>query len=101
MRALRRRGFHVEQQVFVEGAGYVDAYVAGVFLEIDGRAHHSSPEAFEADRQRDLAVRRHGLQLIRLSYAQTWRTWEHTLKALLETIEQVGPLGRRKVAQLI
>lgn len=100
VRALRRRGYTVEQQVYVEGAGFIDAYAGGVFIEIDGREHHSSPAAFDEDRRRDLAVRRQGLQLVRLSYHQTWRTWDATLRAVLETIEQVGAQGKRRVEQL-
>lgn len=98
VRWLRRRGFTVEQQVWVEGAGFVDAYVAGIFLELDGREHHSSAEAFEADRRRDLMLRRRGLQLVRLSYGQVWRTWDHTRGALLETIARTGRIGARRAA---
>lgn len=101
VRALRRRGHDVEQQVYVEGVGFVDAYVSGLFLEIDGRTHHSSPESFNEDRRRDLAMRRHGLQILRLSYSQVWHSWRSTEEALLETVAQVGRQGRRRVAQLL
>lgn len=100
VRALRRHGYRVEQQVFVEGAGYIDAYVSGLFLEIDGREHHSSPDAFNQDRRRDLALRRLGLQLLRLSYEQVWHDWSSTLPALRETIQRVGPMGKKRVRQL-
>lgn len=95
VRALRGAGFTVEQQVYVQGVGWVDAYVAGLFLEIDGRLHHSSPAAFDEDRRRDLAMRRLGLQVLRLSYHQVWRMWEPTWQALRQTIAQVGRHGRR------
>lgn len=100
VRWLRHQGFAVEQQVYVEEVGYVDAYVAGVFLEIDGRSHHSSPDAFEKDRARDLALRKRGLQILRLSYWQVWTQWEDTKRDLVSTIRNLGPQGRRAVQRL-
>lgn len=100
VRWLRRRGFRVEQQVYVEGVGYVDAYVGGLFLEIDGRAHHSDESAFGRDRRRDLRALRHGLQVLRVSYDQVWHHWERTQQDILATIDEVGRFGRRKVEQL-
>lgn len=100
VRWLRRRGFRVEQQVFVEDVGYIDAYVGGLFLEIDGREPHEMPDAFSRDRRRDLRTTRHGLQVMRLSYEQTWITWEDTKTAVLETIAEVGAFGRKKAARL-
>lgn len=101
VRWLRRRGFQVEQQVFVDGAGYVDLYVGGVLMEIDGRDGHSGPDAFAKDRRRDLRTGRHGLQILRLSYEQVWLTWEDTQDAVLETIAEVGAFGRRKMERLL
>ena len=101
VRWLRRRGFEVEQQVFVDGAGYVDLYAGGLLLEIDGQDGHSGPDAFGKDRRRDLRTGRHGLQILRLSYEQVWRGWSDTQDAVLETIAQVGAFGRRKVERLL
>lgn len=101
VRWLRQRGFRVEQQVFVEDVGYVDAYAGGIMIEIDGREHHSSPDAFAADRRRDLALRRLGLQGIRLSYGQVWHAWPQTQAALLEMIAHVGRQGRRALARAV
>lgn len=100
VRSLRRRGYHVEQQVYVAGVGFIDAYVGGVFLEIDGRAHHSDPGAFDRDRARDLAMRERGLEVLRLSYGQVWHRWPETRASVLATIAAVGPVGRRRVEQL-
>lgn len=99
-RWLRRRGFKVEQQVFVDEVGYVDAFVGGVLLEIDGRDNHSGPSAFAKDRRRDLRTGRHGLQVLRLSYEQVWHSWADTRKAVLETISSVGTFGRRRAEKL-
>ncbi|WP_341856616.1 hypothetical protein [Brachybacterium sp. GPGPB12] len=46
--------------MFVDGAGYVDLYVGGILMEIDGRDGHSGPDAFTLDRRRDLRTGRHG-----------------------------------------
>ncbi|ATG50973.1 hypothetical protein CFK38_05070 [Brachybacterium vulturis] len=100
VRWLRRGGFQVEQQVYVEGVGYLDAYVGGVFLEIDGRAFHSDEDAFGRDRRRDLRAIRHGLQVLRVSYDQVWHHWPATQQDILRVIAEVGGFGRRKVAQL-
>lgn len=100
VRWLRRRGFTVHQQVYVLGVGFVDAVVAGIVLEIDGRTHHSEPDAFEEDRRRDLTLRRWGLQVLRLSYRQVWDTWPDTQQALLATISRCGRLGLRRIAEL-
>ncbi|MGO1227443.1 endonuclease domain-containing protein [Brachybacterium sp. AOP29-B2-41] len=99
-RWLRRRHFQVEQQVFVDGVGLLDAYVGGLFLEIDGREFHDGEDAFSRDRRRDLRAIRHGLQVLRLSYAQVWHDWERTQQDILRAIDEVGAFGRRKVEQL-
>lgn len=100
VRALRRRGFPVEQQIYVDGAGYIDACAGGLLLEIDGRAHHSSPTAFEVDRARDLVVRGMGLQILRLSYNQVWHSWGRTEQTILDTISHLGRQGRRRLREL-
>lgn len=100
VRWLRRSGFRVEQQVYVDGVGYLDAYVGGLFLEIDGKQHHSDESAFGRDRRRDLRAIRHGLQVLRVSYAQVWHHWDTTQHDILATLDEVGGFGRRKVAQL-
>lgn len=101
VRALRRRGFRVHQQVYVEGAGFIDAYAGGLFLEIDSRAHHTSASAFETDRHRDLILRGMGLQVLRLSYNQVWHTWPRTEKSMLHTIGHVGKQGKRRLRALL
>lgn len=99
-RWLRRSRYQVEQQVYVEGVGFLDAYVGGLFLEIDGREFHSEQDAFERDRRRDLRAIRHGLQVLRVSYNQVWNHWEATQQDILRTLAEVGGFGRRKVTLL-
>lgn len=100
-RWLRRRGFHVEQQVFVEDIGFVDLYVGGLFIEVDGRSTHESDGVFDKDRNRDLRSVSHGLQVLRLSYDQVWRRWESTQQLVLSSIEKVGAFGRARVSGLL
>jgi very-short-patch-repair endonuclease len=52
-------------------AGFeVDAYwpQAKLVVELDGYAFHRSPDAFERDRARDVALTLAGLRVIRLSW---------------------------------
>ena len=100
VRWLRRRGFTVEQQVYLDGVGYLDAYVGGIFLEIDGRGPHTAQEVFEADRARDLTATSLGLQVLRISYQQVWLDWPRTQRKILAAIREVGPFGRAKVRAL-
>lgn len=101
VRWLRRRGYKVEQQVFLDGVGYMDVYVAGLFLEIDGRGPHSGEDAFEKDRARDLSSTSRGLQVLRISYQQIWHDWEATQSRILTAITEVGGFGRTKVQRLL
>jgi len=45
----------------------------GIAVEIDGRAHHSSLSRFEGDRRKDMWLRAHGIEVIRLSWKQITR----------------------------
>jgi very-short-patch-repair endonuclease len=61
----------------------------GVAVELDGRAVHSTPAAFESDRERDRVLQAAGWRVIRL----TWRHVEHSparvaadLRRLLGTV---------------
>src|SRR5699024_2619941 len=101
VRWLRRRGFHVEQQVHLAGGGFIDVYVGGLFLEIDGRAHHEQEDAVLRDRRRGLRTVRYGLQILRPSRAQVGMRWEDSLRAIQEAIDGVGAFVRRKVDRLL
>jgi very-short-patch-repair endonuclease len=74
---LLRRGVSVVQQVAVAGVGRLDMLVAGtkVVIEVDGKGHHSSPEAFENDRRRDAELAARGYIVIRLSFARVFGDW--------------------------
>lgn len=69
--ALRTRGFEVRTQVRFDGIGRVDLLVGdSVVVEVDGRAYHSDPVAFVADRQRDRALQALGFRVLRFAASE-------------------------------
>lgn len=69
-------GIAVEPQYVVPGAGPFDLRVsARGLLEIDGRAHHDSTEAFLRDREKDLLAAEWGFTVLRITYEQLERQW--------------------------
>ena len=46
---------------------------AGLAVELDGRAAHSHWAASKRDRQRELALRAHGFQVVRYTWEQVTR----------------------------
>jgi len=59
-----------------------------VVLEVDGRAHHSSPEAFENDRRRDAQLSALGYVVVRLSFARVFGDWAWCEQMILSAIAQ-------------
>lgn len=83
-RALLRRGFPVRAQVVIPGVGRVDLLVGEkLIIECDSVAHHSDPRKYSEDRGRDLAARRRGYTVLRLTYENVMVTWERSLQDLL------------------
>lgn len=81
---LQKRRFPVRSQVFLPEVGYVDLLVGrSLVVECDSHAHHSDPEN---DRRRDMAARRSGYTVIRLSYAHIHVTWDRTQEFLLQVL---------------
>jgi very-short-patch-repair endonuclease len=56
--------------------------VAGVIVELDGYAFHSSRAAFERDRVRDAELQMRGYRIIRI----TWRRLTEEPEAVVVTI---------------
>lgn len=76
---LQRKGVKVRSQVQIPGVGRVDLLVGNsLIIECDSTAHHAAPTALYNDRQRDIAARRLGYKVFRLSYQHIWDTWEQT-----------------------
>lgn len=85
--ALVRKARLREPEVNVMAQGYnVDFYwrVDRLVVEIDGRAYHSSPQAFERDHQRDATLVAAGLRVMRV----TWRQIVDEPEAVLVRLAQ-------------
>jgi predicted transcriptional regulator of viral defense system len=70
--------------------GYVvDAYWPGhgLVVELDGHANHSSPAQLRRDRERDLALRSHGLIVVRYDWHLVTRRPHDTRADLLRQLE--------------
>jgi very-short-patch-repair endonuclease len=66
---LRRAGFQVEAQVWIEGIGWVDLLVEGwIIVELDGKTHEERVQRGK-DRVRDRQSQLRGLVTLRYGYA--------------------------------
>lgn len=84
---LRGSRVKVREQVHIPTVGRVDLLVgANLIIECDSVAYHSSPEQYREDRCRDIAARRLGYDVMRLSYEQIWSSWEETKEVLRASI---------------
>jgi very-short-patch-repair endonuclease len=89
---LTAAGHLVEQQVAVSGVGRVDLRVDGwLFVELDGFAYHSSREAFERDRVRDLSFAVQGQRRLRFTATQVLREWDVVADAIRTVLRQGAP----------
>jgi very-short-patch-repair endonuclease len=86
---LRRYRIPLRSQVAIDGVGRVDLLIGDrLVLEVDGRRWHSSPEAFDEDRRRDLELVRGGYLVIRLSYSQVMYSWEAAETVILDLVRR-------------
>ena len=77
---LRRYNIASRSQVKIRGVGYVDLLVGErLVVETDGREWHTKPEAYAADRRRDLALAELGYLVLRLSYDQVMGEWDRVV----------------------
>lgn len=85
---LRRRGVALRAQVWI-GNRRVDFLVGrSLIIEVDGRAWHDDPEAFERDRERDRALAALGYRVVRLTYRQVIDDWPAVERDLLAIIRR-------------
>jgi very-short-patch-repair endonuclease len=97
--ALRRLGIRFAPQVWIPGVGRVDILIGDrLVLELDGKRWHSSPEAFETDRGRDLALLERGFEVIRVSYRQVMEEWPRIEAAIRDRIARRAHRWSRHVA---
>lgn len=72
----RFRDLAPRRQVVIPGVGRVDFLLGErLITEVDGSAHHSGPEQFEADRRRDALLSARGFRVLRFSYRQVTSRW--------------------------
>lgn len=92
---LARLGLPVRSQVLIQDVGRVDLLVGDrLIIETDGREWHSSTEAFDNDRDRDLRLGLLGYRALRLTYAQVVRDWplvELSIRAMVARGEHLWP----------
>ncbi|AMM34200.1 hypothetical protein SA2016_3540 [Sinomonas atrocyanea] len=86
---LRKAGFHVEAQVWIDGIGWVDLLVEGwIIVELDGKTHEERVQRGK-DRVRDREAQLRGLVTLRYGYADVvHRSW-----VLVEEVSRI--LGGR------
>ncbi|TDX80511.1 very-short-patch-repair endonuclease [Rathayibacter sp. PhB151] len=89
---LHLLGIRCDIQVEIDGVGRVDLVIDGwLLLEIDGRAWHDDPHAFQRDRDRDRAAAERGYTTLRFTYADVMHHWARTRDSIL-AVRARGPL---------
>jgi very-short-patch-repair endonuclease len=74
-------------QVTIAGVGRVDFLIdERLVIEVDGRAFHDLPTAFEQDRRRDAELSRRGYRVLRFSYHQVMNGWSTVETAVLAAV---------------
>ena len=98
---LRLTGLHlrVRPQVQIQGVGRVDLVVGDrLVIEVDSRAHHDNPAAYEHDRTRDLALVERGYLVIRVTYRRVMSDMGSIERAVLAVVrrrDHLWPRGHR------
>lgn len=84
---LRALGIQLRPQVEIAGVGRVDFLIGtSLVVEVDSRAHHTDPEAYERDRVRDQKLHRLGYRVVRVTYGQVMFGWAAVEARLLAMI---------------
>ncbi|MEL4504928.1 DUF559 domain-containing protein [Luteococcus sp. H138] len=92
---LRAHQVRVRPQVQIGDIGRVDLLVGtSLVIEIDSKQHHTSPEAYERDRERDRRLRALGYTVIRLTYDQVLYGWAAVETDILHLIALKAHLRR-------
>lgn len=86
---LRRRNIRVRSQIHFPQIGWVDLLIGDrLVLELDSRAHHTDPAAYERDRARDLALFERGYLVIRVTYRSVMQDWPAIERAILTIVRR-------------
>lgn len=84
---LRARHVTLRPQVQIGNIGRVDLLVGtSLVIEVDSERHHTSPEAYERDRERDRRLRALGYTVVRLTYDQVVHGWSAVEPDILHMI---------------
>ena len=93
---MKAAGATPQSQVRLADGIRVDFLVGDrLVIEVDGRAHHADPAAFERDRRRDLYLKAFGYEVLRLSYAQVMDDWSSVAAALARILDRGDHRFRR------
>ncbi len=93
--ALTDAGFRVDSQVVIPGVGRVDLLVEdSVVVELDGREHHGTREAFARDRRRDRSLLAWGLKVLRFTYLDVLPVGARVVEDVSDALAAV-PQGSR------
>lgn len=86
-RCWRDHRLPLRSQVSIPGVGRVDFLLGDrLVIEVDGAAHHTGPERFEADRRRDALLSALGYRVLRFSYHQVVDRWTEVEHAILAAV---------------
>ncbi|HEY8317974.1 MAG TPA: DUF559 domain-containing protein [Amnibacterium sp.] len=83
---MAKLGVLVQQQVAIEGVGFVDCLIGErLVIELDSIAHHSDPTA---DRHRDALLSALGYRVLRFMAKQVDESWPEVEEAVLAAISR-------------
>jgi very-short-patch-repair endonuclease len=83
-----------ETQATIGGQYEADFLLDGwLVLEVDGRAHHSDPDAFVADRERDALMAWRGYRVLRFTHRQVMDDWPWVLEVVRRVLASGRPLA--------
>jgi very-short-patch-repair endonuclease len=89
-------GIPCEQQIHVDGVGWLDFRLRpNLYVEVDG-GQHGNPDQWEADHERDLAIAALGGRTIRVTYRQLLGAWPAVLAAIERAIADDAALAERR-----
>ena len=84
---LRARHVKLRTQVQILDIGRVDLLIGDRFvIEVDSRSHHTSEQAYAADRHRDRRLAASGYLVVRLTYEDVMSGWEEVEPDILAII---------------
>jgi very-short-patch-repair endonuclease len=94
---LTDAGIPCEQQAVVPGVGRIDFRLGEhLYLEVDG-GQHGTPEGWEHDHDRDVALAAAGGRALRVTYRQLLGAWPAVLAAIERALADDAALAARRL----